>query len=146
MRKDKNQIKFKKLGSYTANMRRKNANRLFSSLTENLDPIAMKYAEECVNHIWTNIGSGEINLDYAVAGHDMRTGEAIYDYDLLSALLLSYGYSAGVTALFIEEFMQIGFKGGNRNIVITSVKKGNIFRDIRPLPDNPCAGNMPESK
>ena len=124
MKKGGKNEKTEKLGSYTANMRRKNANK----------------------HIWLNIGSGDIDLNYAVAGYDMSTGESIYDYDLLSALLLSYGYSAGISAMFIEEFMATGTKNGNRNIVISSAAKANIFRNVRSLPDNPSAGNNYKSK
>ena len=141
MKKDGKNLKTEKLGSYTANMRRKNANKQSLDLIAGLDPDTAKYAEECISHIWLNIGSGDIDLSYAVAGYDMSTGESIYDYDLLSALLLSYGYSAGISAMFIEEFMATGTKNGNRNIVISSAAKANIFRNVRSLPDNPCAGN-----
>jgi 20S proteasome alpha/beta subunit len=140
MRKNKNYVKFEKLGSYTANMRRKQANVRKNSLMERLDPDAVKYAETCVSHIWQNIEAGNIDLGYAVAGYDLHTGEPIYEYDLLVTLLSSYGYSAGVSALFIDEFMRAG-SDGDRNVVVSSSRKAEIFKNVHSLPDNPCAEN-----
>jgi hypothetical protein len=146
MRKNKNNVTFEKLGSYTANMRRKCVNVQKDSLMERLDPDTAKYAETCTNHIWQNIESGNIDLDYAVAGYDLHTGEPVYEYDLLVTLLSSYGYSTGITALFIDEFMRAGSDGKDRNVVVSSVRKAEIFKNVHGLPDNPCAGNISESK
>ena len=146
MRKDRNKVKFEKLGSYTANIRRKCVNAQKDALMERLDPDTAKYAETCINHIWQNIESGNIDLDYAVAGYDLHTGEPVYEYDLLVNLLSSYGYSAGITALFIDEFMRVGSGSKGRNVVISSARKAEIFKNVQGLPDNPCAGNISESK
>ena len=140
MRKNKNHVTFEKLGSYTVNMRRKQANMRKNSLIESLDPDAAKYAEMCVSHIWQNIEAGNINLDYAVVGYDLHTGKPIYEHDLLAMLLSSYGYSAGISALFIDEFMRVS-SNGNRNVVVSPSRKVEIFKNVRGLPDNPCAGN-----
>ena len=140
MRKNKNNIRFEKLGSYTANMHRKRVNTRKDSLIESLDPDAVKYAETCISHIWQNIEAGNINLDYAVAGYDMYTGKPLYEYDLLVTLLSLYGYSTGISALFIDEFMHAG-SNGDRNVVVSSSLKAEIFKNVHCLPDNPCSKN-----
>ena len=118
-------------------MRKKSINAQKNSLMERLDPDTAKYAETCISHIWQNIAAGNINLEYAAVGYDLHTSEPIYEYDLLVTLLSSYGYSAGVSALFIDEFMRASSNGG-RNVVVSSSQKAEIFKNVRSLPDNPC--------
>lgn len=111
-----------------------------SSLIERLDPDTAEYARNCLDHIWKNIELGNIDLSYAVVGHDLHTGKPMYEYDLIMTLLSTYGYTSGISTLFVDEFMLTESPDGGLNVVVTSEKKARIFRDIHGLQDNPCAG------
>lgn len=57
-----------------------------------------------VDDIWDRIGRKEIDLDLCLAGQTYDGGRPIYDIDLMTTLLINYGYRIDFINAFEEEF------------------------------------------
>ena len=84
--------------------------------------------------IWKNIGTGRIDLNYAVVGRSLD-GQMIIDYDIFINLLMTYGYMIDDIMQFIDDFADKSTDVKNSPIIMINSHTARIMADVPNIVD-----------
>jgi len=82
-----------------------------------------------VKDIWKRIGTGEIDLSYACTYVTYSDYRPVYDEDVLTTLLLNYGYRIDSVLAFLDQFV----KSDVKPVVIMDERKAAVYAEVKPL-------------
>jgi hypothetical protein len=87
---------------------------------------------QVIDAIWKHLGSGSIDLTYAIVGYGFN-GRPILDHDIFVNLLINYGFTIGPVLEFIDDFNAVSLEDNEFPIVMVNSHMEQIYKEVRPL-------------